>query len=716
MYAVLSTSTPPTDNQASSDFKRLPLTTVIATLMTAGFISSAHGADATTAKAKEAVAVLPQIEVVGQKDGAIAKQPGAVGMVSAEDMADIQPKSTEEALRNVPGVVIKPEEESAIVANIGIRGLSAADYKTLILEDGVPVAPGLFVGNGRYYNPRIQHIDTVEVLKGAASLRYGPSTIGGVINYISKQPEDGVALSVRKGSFNTQEISAELGGASDSKDAVFGAVITKATSDGFMDKGYDLSDIILKSGMAVGDDQWLGIKFSHYENDANISYRGIWKGEYESGATHNPAPDDYFLTGRQGFDVNHEWEINDGMRLNTLVFWSETFRDYWRFSTDNTASAAQGTWIYTDAVNGNNRSFERNGVDTRLAVDHALFGIGNEAEIGMRYMTEKMFDQTINATRATPRTGTIAQDRIDSAESVALFAQNRFILTDRLAMTTGIRAEKYEQERRNLRTATDNLVDTSNTEYMPGLGATFQAIPELQLFGSIYKAFSPALNGDALSGMQDQELEAERSTNLEIGMRGENGATTYELTAFRMDFDNQIIPANSNSDFQNTNGGKTLHQGLEGAFGVELGAGFRFNTSLTWIPTAKFDGDRLNPDGTINIPDGKRVTYTPKLVGNVSLRYKADKLLTSLSAHYNDKQYTDTANTEAIVEQTSGFFIGEIDSYVTYNLNSTYTITQDLDVSASVKNLTDKRYIASLRQGIYVGTERSIDVGLRYQL
>lgn len=715
MYVAVATSTRPNGNPTPGRLKRSPLSTVMAALMTGGFLSAAHAADTTKTEPKDSVVVLPQIEVVGQEDGDIAKQPGSVGIVSAEDMAANQPKSTEEALRNVPGVVIKPEEESAIVANIGIRGLSAADYKTLILEDGVPVAPGLFVGNGRYYNPRIQHIDSIEVLKGAASLRYGPSTIGGVINYISKQPEDGVALAVRKGSFNTQEVSAELGGTSDSKDAVFGAVVTKVTSDGFMDKGYDLSDIILKSGMAVGDDQWLGMKFSHYENDANISYRGIWLGEYERGETHNPAPDDMFLTGRQGFDVNHEWEINDAMRLNTLLFWSETFRDYWRYGTDNTASAAQGTWVYTDAVNGNNRSFERNGVDTRLAIEHALFGIGNEAEIGVRYMTEKMFDQTINATRAMPRTGTIAQDRIDSAESVALFAQNRFILTDRLAMTAGIRAEKYEQERRNLRAATDNLVNTSNTEYMPGLGATFQLITELQLFGSIYKAFSPALNGDALSGMQDQELEAERATNLEIGMRGANGGTNYELTAFRMNFDNQIIPANSNSDFQNTNGGKTLHQGLEGAFGIELGAGFRFDTSLTWIPTAKFDGNRLNPDDTISIPDGNRVTYTPKFVGNAGVSFKMDKLLTSLSAHYTGKQYTDTANTKEIVEQTSGFFLGEIDSYVTYNLNGVYTITQDLDVSASVKNLTDERYIASLRQGIYVGTERSVDVGLRYQ-
>ena len=33
-----------------------------------------------------------------------------------------------------------------------------------------------------------------------------------------------------------------------------------------------------------------------------------------------------------------------------------------------------------------------------------------------------------------------------------------------------------------------------------------------QLYGGVYKAFGPALNGDALEGYQDQQLEAERAT------------------------------------------------------------------------------------------------------------------------------------------------------------------------------------------------------------
>ena len=659
---------------------------------------------------------MPKVVVVGTEVGDIENQPGSVSLVSEEDLLLRQPRSTEDALRAVPGVTVKGEEESSVVANIGVRGLSAGDYKTLILEDGVPVAPGLFVGNGRYYNPRVQRMEAIEVLKGAASLRYGPSTIGGVINYITKDPEDGAVLSLRTGSFNTHEASLEIGGTSPAQDAKFGAVITHVTSDGFMDKGYDMTDVMIKAGMALAENHWVSVKFTDYKNDANISYRGLFLQAYLDKENYNPAPDDYYLTGRRSFDFNHEWEISEFLQLKTLIYGSETYRDYWRYGVDGPASLAAGRWVYADNLNGNNRTFNRVGLDSRLSVKHTLFGINNNAEIGVRVMSESMDDQTIGATRATPRTGSINKDVKDSADSLAFHMQNRFAITDTFALTAGVRVEHYEQSRRNQRLATDNQMDTSNTEVLPGLGLTYQLNPSLQLFGSIYKAFSPALNSDALEGtdgLEDQRLDAEQSINVEIGVRGAQGRYDYEFAAFHMDFDNQIIPANSNTQFQTTNGGATVHQGFEAALGVELGAGFRLTSNATYIPTAEFSGDRLDSNGNVTTPDGNRITYVPEWIVNLGLEYSVGRLRTALNWHYTTEQYTDVQNTVAITERTSGFFTGRIDEYAVLDLSAVYELNQTVSFSASAKNLGDEHYIASLRQGIYVGPERSFDVGVR---
>ncbi len=682
---------------------------VMSGLLFGGFAPMLYAATEQT----QQVVVLPTIQVIGSQEDSISKIPGAAVIVSQEQIQQFTPSSTEEILKRVSGVYVKPEEESAIVANIGMRGISSADYKTLILEDGVPVAAGLFVGNGRYYNPRIQRMDSIEVLKGSSALRYGPMNIGGVVNYRTKQPKDGALVDLSIGSWDTYKTTVELGGSSPTKDSNVGAILSWAKSDGFMDKGYEMKDAVIKAGTAIGDNQWVGVKFTHYENDANISYRGQFLGEYHAKKQNNPAPDDWFLTERNSFNINHRWDINPDTELQTLLYWSEMNRDYWRYGVNATASQAAGRWIYTDNVSGNNRAFERIGAETRLIAKNTIFNIPGEAEIGLRLMNEKMDDVTINAKRATPRSGTTAKDTKDSAKSVALYAQNRFDISDQLSVTPGVRVERYEQQRDDKQK--NETVKTSNTEVMPGLGVTYQFIPAVQLYASVYKAFSPALNGDSLSGMKDQKLEAETAVSWELGLRGQQDAVRYELTAFRMDFDNQIIPANSNSDFQSTNGGKTYNQGLEGAVSLEFENGFDVFANLTWIANAEFKGDRYNKNGSLKSKDGDRVPYTPEWVANLGVGYTYAGLRSQLSANYTGSQFTDELNTKPIVENTSGFFTGKIDAYTTVDLTTRYTLNDQVEFYGAVKNLEDKRYIASLRQGIYVGPERSFEAGVRYR-
>jgi Fe(3+) dicitrate transport protein len=682
---------------------------VMSGLLFCGFAPMLYAATEQT----QQIVVLPTIQVIGSQEDSISKIPGAAVIVSQEQIQQFTPNSTEEILKRVSGVYVKPEEESAIVGNIGMRGISSADYKTLILEDGVPVAPGLFVGNGRYYNPRIQRMDSIEVLKGSSALRYGPMNIGGVVNYRTKQPKDGALVDLSIGSWDTYKTTVELGGSSPTKDSNVGAILSWAKSDGFMDKSYEMKDAVIKAGTAIGDNQWVGVKFTHYENDANISYRGQFLGEYYAKKQNNPAPDDWLLTERNSFDINHRWDINADTELQTLLYWSEMNRDYWRYGVNATASQAAGRWIYTDNVSGFNRAFERIGAETRLIAKNTIFNLPGEAEIGLRLMNEKMDDVTINAKRATPRSGTTAKDTKDSAKSVALYAQNRFDISDQLSVTPGVRVERYEQQRDDKQK--NETVKTSNTEVMPGLGVTYQFIPAVQLYASVYKAFSPALNGDSLSGMKDQKLDAETAVSWELGLRGQQDAVRYELTAFRMDFDNQIIPANSNPDFQTTNGGKTYNQGFEGAVSLEFENGFDVFANLTWIANAEFKGDRYNKNGSLKSKDGDRVPYTPEWVANLGLGYTYAGLRSQLSANYTGSQFTDELNTKPIVENTSGLFTGKIDAYTTVDLTTRYTLNDQVEFYGAVKNLEDKRYIASLRQGIYVGPERSFEAGVRYR-
>lgn len=647
------------------------------------------------------------IEVIGKRLEDVSRMPGSVVLVDREQLELIQPLSTGDALRGLPGINAINEEESGVVSNIGIRGLSASESKSLILEDGVPVAPGLFIGNERYFNPRIQRMEGIEVLKGSASLRYGPSTIGGVINYQTKTPDDGVLFSVRAGSFGQREATLEMGGRTESGDAFAGVVATRAESEGFMDKGYEMTDFMAKAGLRFSGAHAVGLKFSRHENDANISYRGLLLDDYNAGFTYNPAPDDWYLSERTGFDINHEWTLSANATLKTLLYWSDVTRDYWRYNVDTPASEAAGRWVYTDALTGNNRAFQRHGIETRLTLEYALFGLNNRAEFGLRYMNEESNDTRIRATRAADRTGVNDRHIIDSADSIAGYAQNRFEINERLAVTPGVRIESYEQNRRVL-TEDNASASTSNTEVLPGIGATFVLTDWAQLYGGAYRAFSPASNGVALDGLTDQNLEGERSVNYELGIRGAHGPFKYEVAAFYMDFQNQVVTGNSDPNLSQSNAGETRHGGMELVLGYELGGGFSIDSNATLVPISEFQtGEYL----------GNRLPYAPEVLGNLALNYSAGALTAGLSAHYRGEQFGDPSNQEEIpTDAAGGIWGGKLPAYTVVDLLAQYKVSRQLTVFGAVKNIADERYITGLRQGIYVGPERSFEMGIRYHL
>lgn len=659
---------------------------------------------------------LPSIDVVGKGEQAIAKLPGAVAIITKEDLALRQPLSVQDALKAVPGVVVREEEGYGFIPNIGMRGLNPnRSQKLLVLEDGVPVAPGLFLANESYYSPRIERMESIEVLKGAAGLRYGPTTIGGVINYKTKKIEEGVKVTGKVGSHGYTLLGLDAGGTVASGEAIGGISLVTSKGDGFRNNGFDMNDIVIKGGMAIGDKQWISAKFSHYDNEINTSYVGLRPNEYRNNPTKNPAPNDYFLTERNAFDLNHELEINADMKLKTLVYWSQLDRDYWR--RDIAARSANGTTFQScngtvNCMTGRNRSFVMAGIDSRLFVNFNGFGIKNEAEIGIRLHSDSLSSKTISSrTDPNARSGALTGDETQKAQGIAFYGQNRFLITETLATTVGLRIESYEQERKNELSGVSGK--SSSVEVMPGLGLTWQAMPQAQLFAGAYKGFSPAMVATAISaGGVDQQLDAERSVNLELGVRGAANRWRYEATVFQMDFANQIVPQSESGGVGATvtNAGETINRGIEGALGFDIGAGWSVATNATYMPTAKYNNTKIV--GGID-RNGNRLPYAPELTANMAVNYKTGGLMTGLSASHVSGQFVDPENT--VAENTDGRR-GEIPAYTTFNLNAQYSISKQWRVFGAVRNLFDRKYIASRNpDGIFPGVERNFEVGMSYK-
>ena len=653
---------------------------------------------------------LPSINVIDRQEGGASSIPGAIDIISPEEMEMIQPASLQDALKIVPGVNARDEEGYGAIPNIGIRGLSPnRSTKVLILEDGAPIQPSLFLSNASYYSPPVERISSIEVLKGATGLRYGPNTIGGVINYQSKTPlKDGIVKG-KLGSHGYRLLELEAGTSSEQKSMGGGINLITSEANGFRNNGYRMNDFLVKGGMAIGQSQWLGLKLTRYENEINTSYVGLRPDEFIHTPTKNPAPDDQFLSNRTSFDINHELEIDTSTKLKTLMYWSQLEGNFWR--RDVASKTRQGT-SFVDCggtaycVTGRNRNFDMLGIDSRLFTNYQAFGIQNESEIGVRLHSETMSNKT-ERSNAGPRarTGVITGNENNDAKAVALYLQNRFLFTDQFAVTPGVRVESYRQNRKNEMNGVQG--QANNTELVPGIGATWQLAPELQLYSSFYKGFAPAMISAAISrdGV-DQKLDAERSMNIEFGFRGQAQKWTYEGAAFRMDFSNQIVNQALSGGISKTNGGQSLHQGAEGALGYAITSAWSVLANATYIPVAEFKGGTLGPIGN-------RIPYTPKLTGNLGLNYSKDGLKSFLNAYHVSSQYADSVNT---VEESNDGTKGLIPAFTTLNWSVVYSPQKHLKLFGIVRNLFDKKFISGRSpDGIFPGAERNFEIGLAYQ-
>ncbi|MDU0356200.1 TonB-dependent receptor [Paraglaciecola aquimarina] len=239
------------------------------------------------------------------------------------------------------------------------------------------------------------------------------------------------------------------------------------------------------------------------------------------------------------------------------------------------------------------------------------------------------------------------------------------------------------------------------------MGATYTLDPTTQVYGGVYRAFSPASNGVALDGLTDQQLEGENSTNFEFGVRSHKGDVNYEVAAFAMNFSNQVVTGNSDPNLSQSNAGRTEHRGMEFMLGYQLSGDVRIDSNATWVPISEFkSGDNV----------GNRLPYAPKIIANVSLNYQHESLNTAFTIHHQGEQFGDAGNTEVIpTGAAGGIWGGIIPAYTLLDLTAEYTLAKNLRLFGAVKNLTDKRYITGLRQGIYVGPERSFEMGVSYK-
>jgi Fe(3+) dicitrate transport protein len=697
---------------------------------------------ATTARAEEAAAddgqqqeLEPVITVIGDRIR-LDSIPGSATVLGSEVLTEARVFTINEAMRKVPGIYARDEEGFGLRPNLSVRGLNPTrSSKMLLLEDGIPIAYAPYGDNATYYHPPVDRFERIEVLKGSGQIAYGPHTIGAVVNYITPPvpAEFAGRLVTMFGNKDFGELHGSVGNTFG--DTGFIAHGSYKQTDGARENmHFEVADVNLKVAHQLTERQAVTFRASYYDELSQVTYSGLTLAEWQDDPYQNPFKNDEMDANRFGTSVTHRFNMNPAVALTTNVYYTSFSRDWWRQSSNsgqrpNDASdPACGGMANLNSVCGNEgrlRDYWTAGLEPRVSVQHGLFGIDNVTEAGLRYHKEDQSRIQANGDTPTSRragTGPNAGIKEDSDRSVTAysgFVQNRFDF-GRWTVTPGVRFEHVDYERIN--NLTGDGGETSIDQWVPGIGATLEVQPALVLFAGVHRGFGPPGVADIVTAAGGSvDLDAELSWNYEIGVRANPAdGVAYEATLFRMDFENQIVPASvaGGSGATLTSAGETLQQGLElggevsslpyAEWPVEIFA----RGSYTWLTDAEYTGERYSSVAGFSSVKvtGNRLPYAPEHLLSATVGMRTPQgLEVGVEAVYTSSAFTDDLNTVDIVANGQR---GEIPGYTVWNLTANYNLQAcDCTVFATAKNLGDKLYIADMSRGLIPGMPRLLQAG-----
>jgi Fe(3+) dicitrate transport protein len=693
---------------------------------------------ATGVGAAEAVAVETVI-VVGHRDN-LLKIPGSGATIEQADLVRSRVFSINEALRQAPGVFAREEEGLGVRPNIGIRGLSPVrSTKVLLLEDGLPLGYAPYGDNAAYYHPPIRRFDRIEVLKGASQIRFGPNSVGGVVNYVTPAALDefGGKAFVAAGNEGYREGDLTLGG------PILGfstlAHLNAVRSDGSRDnQALAVDDLYLKIERRFGEDHSVSLRLNRFAEDSQITYSGLTQAEYEADPRQNPFVNDHFKILRTGAAATWNWRLSDALELKTSANQSWFDRDWWRQSSNsgqrpNDASdPACGGMANLNTTCGNEgrlREYNTYGLESRLMLTAVWGGVDVTGEIGARRSWERQSRVQINSDAPRGRTpgvsvnGGVREDNLRLTEATALFAGATFDF-GRFAISPGIRHEDIDYERVNrLNPAAIVRGTTALSKTIPGLGATFELTPDLVVYGGWHRGFAPPRVEDIISNATGGavDLDAETSDNYELGVRGSAGpGVRVDVALFRMDFGNQIVPTSVAGGVGSalTSAGETLHQGLEASLrgslremGAMTGNDLTFRFALTWVRDARFEGARFSSIAPGVSVRGNRLPYAPEILFTGAIGYAFGDLF-DVQAEYvhTDEMFTDDLNT---VLPTANGQRGVIRAHGIWNLTANLNPPEwPVGFFAAIKNAGNVNYVVDRARGVLPGSPRLMQIGL----
>jgi iron complex outermembrane recepter protein len=639
-------------------------------------------------------------ETVAKARQDIQRTPGGVAVVASEEYRSGAATTIKDMLDFTPGVFAQPKfgedtrlsiRGSGLSRNFHLRGIK-------ILQDGIPLNTA--DGSGDF-----QEIDPLtllytEVYKGSNALRFGSSTMGGAINLVSPTGRDVPPLFGRAeiGSFGFRRGMVGSGG-------VHGAWDYFVAGSWIVQDGY--------RPQSQQDSRRLNGNIGYRFND-NVETRFYFnvndiQQEIPGSLTRIQALTNPKLANSNNVFQNYQRNIQ-----------SERFGSKTTVRIDDATSLSFGGYYLARKLDHPifqyiDYTYQDWGLFANFTNEHQLGGNTGKLLIGTNigggYTRTKQF---LNVA-GRPTVATAFGDQ--RALNVDLYSEYQYFLHPQFALVMGGQLTYADREANVVFGGRSGSKDFSAAT--PKIGALWQIDPTWQAFANISRSFEPPPLSELSPNFNPvpANISAQTGWTAEIGTRGRRENYKWDVTAYRSWINDEF-------QFFDLGGGasavrnaeKTIHQGVELGFGVNLLGVFLSTESRDklWLNVAytysdfHFDGDRQY--GNNKIPGA------PEHYLRGELTYQnATGFYFGPNVEWVPKGYfADNANT--VSQKTK--------SYALLGFKAGYDMENGLGFFVDARNLTDEKYIsnvsvtgqATVNSALYVpGGPRAVYGGIRYK-
>lgn len=715
-----------------------------------------------SAAAEPASSGIEHISIIGSQQQ-LDTTAGSVTLITEDALEAFEFDDISRVLATVPGVNIRQEDGFGLRPNIGFRGVTPERSKKInIMEDGVLIGPAPYSAPAAYYFPMVSKMTAVEVTKGPSTIAYGPNTVAGALNLVTRQvpAEQTGQIDIAGGTEGYYKGHGYYGNSiNDHGFLVEGIAIG---SDGFKsldnggDTGFEKIDLMAKwrYDLSSADfDQYVQVKGGYSEETSNETYLGLSDEDFAADPyrryaassldkmdwDHNQLQLTHFLAG-DWFDVttrvyrnNFErawnkingFESSLGGQIPTLQEIltnpdSERNAGYYSVLTGQSDSS-----VREKIVLGNNaREYYSQGVQVDISLDLTLAGLAHQVELGARYHSDEI-QRNHTATNYFMRSGELeltgeptlaTTTNTEQTDAFSVYASDT-VSFGALALTAAIRGEFIDGEYQNRAPGFEQDFQNKSTRiWLPAISAFYQLTREHALFAGFHQGFVPT------SPIQSASIDVEQSNNFEAGWRFIQPSQRIELVGFYNDYSNLIescsISAGCDTD-------TTFQAGEVDVYGVEASYQRQWQVMNNWsLPlnvTYTHTQSEFNQTFYSEfaqwgfVEEGAPVPYLSENMLSVSLGLVSDKVDIHILTSYSDSM-PESAQQALTGDVRDSTLAGkETDALLNVDVSAGYQLTPQSRVYAKVTNLLDNEDIVSRRPyGARPNMSRQFQLGVKY--